>query len=245
MGVRSLGACRATRTKTGGGGLTRAHSYFEVFIFLAGEFGTVALAANSIAYSFIPVCFTIPLGIQVGLTSRVGDLLARGQHQAAGALMRAVFTFALGLALATGITVFFARDALIGVYTNNPRVAETARLIWPLLAGFVVLDATFGCQSGIMRAISQQAYFSGLVFGSLFVLGLPSVALLGFAFRLGLVGLWMAFPFPYVVLNVLLWRRWRAFDLASFARDVVDRESRVAVAARQSSPSPAWITSDH
>ena len=201
--------------------------YFELFIFAAGELGTIALAANSIAYSLIPICFTVPLGLQVGLTTRVGHLMAQGQPARARELVVVVMSVALAMAVFVASLVFWQRNNIILSYSDNVKVAETAKSIWTPLSLFLVLDAIFGCQSGIMRSLSLQAYFSGVVFVSLFLLGLPIVLVFGFALKWGIVGLWIGFPAPYILLNLLLWRKWRSYDFEVQSKEVMARESRI------------------
>ncbi len=41
--------------------------FWEYSAFMAGQNGTVALAAHSICYSVIPLAFMLPLGCSIGL----------------------------------------------------------------------------------------------------------------------------------------------------------------------------------
>ena len=62
--------------------------FFEFFIFLSGTLGPKPLAANSIAYVLIPMCYTIPSGLSIATTTKVGFLMARGKVARAKELRR-------------------------------------------------------------------------------------------------------------------------------------------------------------
>ena len=57
--------------------------FWEASAFMAGRLGTIPLAAHSVAYNVVPMCFMIPLGFSFGCTTRVGTLLGNGQPSVA------------------------------------------------------------------------------------------------------------------------------------------------------------------
>ena len=107
--------------------------FFEFFIFLSGTLGPKELAANSVAYTLIPISYTIPSGLSIATTARVGALLAQGRVKSAKALTRAVGIVTLCLATLISTTVFLARDPIIGAFSSEEDVQELARSVWVYL----------------------------------------------------------------------------------------------------------------
>jgi MATE family multidrug resistance protein len=62
--------------------LTNVPSIHSSCSFIAGSFGVVALCAHTIAYNLIPLLFMLPLGISIGLTVRIGTVIAYDAQRA-------------------------------------------------------------------------------------------------------------------------------------------------------------------
>jgi MATE family multidrug resistance protein len=112
--------------------------FFEFFIFLSGTLGPTELAANSVAYTLIPISFTIPSGLSIATTARVGALLAQGRVKSAKALTRAVGMVTIALASIVFVTTFFGREVIIGAFSSDRAVQELARSIWLYLCSLLV-----------------------------------------------------------------------------------------------------------
>ena len=203
--------------------------FFEFFVFLSGEISAAALAANSICYNLIPICFTIPSGLSIGICARVGALLAQGRVKSARSLSDRILIVACVLGVAVAIIVGGFRDLIISGFSSDEEVNALARKIWPLLCFFLFLDSVFGGQSGVLRALAMQFYFSVMVFVCLFIIGLPGIAALAFSWgaNLGLTGLWWGMPFAYVLLNLVMFVAHRRKDWQAYSAYIVDREAKV------------------
>jgi len=66
--------------KLGAGGILTMSEwvFWEVVCFTAGRFGVIQLATHTVAYNLVPLCYMIPLGISIGVSVRIGHLLAEG-----------------------------------------------------------------------------------------------------------------------------------------------------------------------
>jgi MATE family multidrug resistance protein len=205
--------------------------FFEAFVFISGELGETALAANSILYTLIPMCYTVPSGLSIATTTRVGALLAQGKVRGAKQLTRNVAIVTICLGCTSAIVIWLLREPLIYTFAVDPNVQDLARSIWPRLCLFLLLDALFGVQCGLLRALGMQVIYAGIVFVCLFVIGLPIIASLAFPWgsKMGLAGMWIGMPIAYVVLNLCLlcasfWRNWKKYSDA-----VVERERLIRI----------------
>lgn len=205
--------------------------FFEAFIALSGLLGQHELAASSIAYNLIPIMFTVPSGVAIATTARIGALLAQGNVPKAKTLAKAVFALTL-CCTATVITLVYAfEDRIISLFstTNDLEVRALAHSVWPMVCGFLILDCTFGIQSGLLRALGLQLEFSCIVLVMLFLVGLPLTIVLAFPFGvgLGIVGMWIALPISYVLLNSTLFVAHYRRDWYEYSREVIARESEL------------------
>lgn len=202
--------------------------FFEAFIAMSGLLGRNELAASAITYNLIPLMFTVPSGVSIATTARVGALLAQGKVVRAQKLARAVFllTFCVTVTIAgcvllleRPITSLFSKD-------SDVEVRALTHSVWPLVCGFLLLDSLFGMQSGLLRALGLQLAFSLIVLVCLFGLGLPLIWAMTFPLELGFVGMWIALPISYVVLNLCLLAAHCCRDWQAYSDQVVAREAK-------------------
>mmetsp|Transcript_47075 Transcript_47075/g.142560 ORF Transcript_47075/g.142560 Transcript_47075/m.142560 type:complete len:396 (-) Transcript_47075:511-1698(-) len=99
--------------------------FWEFLCFVAGKFGVVSLSVHTIAYQLVPLLFMLPLGISIGLSVRLGSILAldvlRAKKLVAGCLM-----FCTVLAAATASAVYFSRQAIVSVFTSEVEVIQVS-----------------------------------------------------------------------------------------------------------------------
>ena len=222
--------------------------FFEFFIFLSGTLGETALAASSAAYTLIPMAYTIPSGLSIATTARVGALLAQGRVKAAKQLTRAVALVTVALGTISAVLIFALREPILSAFLTEPEAKDLARSIWFYLSVFILLDATFGVQCGLLRALGLQVLYAAIVFVCLFLIGLPVISALAFPWGAGqgLVGMYRGLPLAYVLLNACLFlahslRNWR-----KVSDDIIERErlARIAMEAVAGGPGGMEFVND-
>mmetsp|Transcript_36266 Transcript_36266/g.79339 ORF Transcript_36266/g.79339 Transcript_36266/m.79339 type:complete len:546 (+) Transcript_36266:79-1716(+) len=177
--------------------------YWEIICFTAGKFGIVAFCAHTIAYQLIPTLFMIPLGTSVGLSVRIGNVLA---HDVDRAKRIAAWTmgFATLLAALQSLLVHFLQDWIIRLFTTDEDVIEACDEIWPMVSMYVFILNIFGINSGIIRALGLQLRMALVIFVVLWCCTLPTVYYL--AVRRGgeLAAMWTINCIAYSTMNVVL-----------------------------------------
>jgi MATE family multidrug resistance protein len=131
-------------------GLTNVPSIHSSCSFIAGSFGVVALCAHTIAYNLIPLLFMLPLGISIGLTVRIGTVIAYDAEKAklmAGWTM--LLTAALGAVIACSLHFF--QLPIISLFTKDDQVILECQAIWPKVSYYVFLLYIFGINGAILR----------------------------------------------------------------------------------------------
>jgi Na+-driven multidrug efflux pump len=157
--------------------------FWECTCFMAGELGTATLAAHTVVYTLVPLLFMTPLGLSIGISARVGQLLAEGNVEGAKMVNRAATLIGVATVTTQAIVFFAASDAIIGAFTQDEAVACKCRRIWPLACSYIIFDGTFGVQMGTMRALGLQCRMTVAVTSSLWLIGLPTMYVIRWAER--------------------------------------------------------------
>lgn len=195
--------------------------YWEAIAFIAGQCGSVELAAHAIAYNVLPMGFMVPFGMSLGLTTRVGTLLGAGEKQMAKVVAKWAIILGWVLEGTIGLIVFVNQDYIISSFTEDPEVVLIASKIWPLLSVFLLVDGTFGLLRGILLALGQQFKMSVATIVVLWCIGLPVTIHYVFEMEGGIDGLWHIMPLTYFSFDVLL------AAVVFFSPWVADRKSVV------------------
>ncbi|KIM90270.1 hypothetical protein PILCRDRAFT_94817 [Piloderma croceum F 1598] len=166
---------------------------FEIVALAAGRLGELPLAAQSVIMTTDQILNTIPFGIGVAASTRVGNLL--GLQSAVGA-KRASHASAL-LSVIVGaivmITLMAFKDVFGYIFSKEVDVVRLVSKVMPLVASFQIADGLVGSCGGVLRGQGRQHL--GAIFNlvAYYVLALPVGIGLAFHSRthLGLQGLWI------------------------------------------------------
>ncbi|KAH9925380.1 MATE efflux family protein [Epithele typhae] len=166
---------------------------FEVVALAAGRLGPLPLAAQSVIMTTDQIINTIPFGIGVAASARVGNLIGA---RAAEAAKRASHASALLSVVvgATVMTVLIATKDVFGyLYSDDDEVVNLVSQVMPLVASFQIADGLAGSCGGVLRGQGRQHLGALFNLVAYYVLALPLGITLAFHPRthLGLQGLWI------------------------------------------------------
>lgn len=148
--------------------------YWEIICFTAGRMGIVQFCAHTIAYNLIPTLFMIPLGTSVGLTVRLGNVLAHDVEKAKR-IAKATMGASAVLAALIALLVYTLEQWIVSLFTTDVEVAQECSRIWPLLSVYIFILNIFGINSGIIRALGLQLKMAMTIFILLWCCALPTV----------------------------------------------------------------------
>lgn len=166
---------------------------FEIVALAAGRLGELPLAAQSVIMTTDQILNTIPFGIGVAASTRVGNLL--GLQSAVGA-KRAAHASAL-LSVIVGAIVMIimmaSKDVFGYIFSDDVDVVKLVSKVMPLVASFQVADGLVGSCGGVLRGQGRQHLGALFNLVAYYVLALPVGITLAFHSRvhLGLQGLWI------------------------------------------------------
>ncbi|KAI0923316.1 hypothetical protein AcV5_007385 [Taiwanofungus camphoratus] len=166
---------------------------FEIVALAAGRLGSLSLAAQSVIMTTDQILNTIPFGIGVAASTRVGNLI--GARDAVAAKQASHASAFLSVVVGSIVmTVMMATKNVFGyIFSDDKAVVVLVSKVMPLVASFQIADGLAGSCGGVLRGQGRQHL--GAVFNLIayYVLALPMGITLAFHPRthLGLQGLWI------------------------------------------------------
>jgi MATE family multidrug resistance protein len=194
---------------------------FEIVALAAGKLGTIPLAAQSVIMTTDQVMNTIPFGVGVATSSRVGNLLgarnARGAARSANTA--AVLSMMLGavvLAVLMGV-----KDVYAKIFNDDMRVVRLTAEVMPYVALFQIADGLNGSCGGALRGMGRQHVGATVNLVAYYCGALPFGIYLAFN-GWGLEGLWIGqcialYLVGFAEWAIVAWSNWgqqvqKAFD---------------------------------
>lgn len=163
---------------------------FEIVALAAGRLGTIPLAAQSVIMTADQVMNTIPFGVGVAASARVGNLL--GARNAKGAA-RAANTAAWLSMILGGVVLailFGTRNNFAKIFNDDPDVVQLTAHVLPFVALFQIADGLNGSCGGSLRGMGRQHVGAVVNIVSYYCCALPLGIYLAFH-GWGLQGLWV------------------------------------------------------
>ncbi|KAK5081878.1 ethionine resistance protein [Exophiala xenobiotica] len=177
---------------------------FEIVALAAGRLGEVDLASQSVIMTADQVMNTIPFGIGVAASSRVGNMLglrnAKGAARAANtAAWLSMFMGGLVLAVLLGTRNVFAK-----IFNDDEAVVKLTAEVLPYVALFQIADGLNGSCGGALRGMGRQHIGAIVNVVSYYCIALPLGIWLAFhGWRLQ--GLWLGQCIALYLVGILEW----------------------------------------
>lgn len=177
---------------------------FEIITFIASQFGTNVLAAQSIISTTCVLLYQIPFAISIASSTRIAWFIgAASKKSAIIATNTAIFVaIIVGMVLFTFLIIF--RKFLASLYTSDEEVIKLAAKV--LIIGSInqVNDNIACICSGVLRGQGRQKIGGILNLFSYYCIALPIAFVLSFHYNLQLIGLWLGMFIALFTLTVLV-----------------------------------------
>lgn len=177
---------------------------FEIVALAAGRLGEVDLASQSVIMTADQVMNTIPFGIGVAASARVGNMLglrnAKGAARSANcAALLSMLMGGLVLAILMGTKDHFAK-----LFNNDEKVVHLTARVLPYVALFQIADGLNGSCGGSLRGMGRQHIGAIVNIVSYYCIALPLGIWLAFhGWRLA--GLWLGQCIALYLVGFLEW----------------------------------------
>lgn len=178
---------------------------FEIVALAAGRLGTLPLAAQSVIMTADQIINTIPFGLGVAESARLGNLLGAEDARAArrSAHAAAVLSVLFGAVILT--VLMAARESVGALFNDDPRVVRLVAHVIPYVALFQIADGLNGSCGGALRGMGRQWVGALVNCVSYYGGALPGGIYLAFNGGWGLAGLWMGQLVALSLVGILEW----------------------------------------
>jgi len=205
---------------------------FEIVALAAGRLGTIPLAAQSVIMTSDQVMNTIPFGVGVATSARVGNML--GARNAKGAARSANTAAILSMVLGTLVLAILmaVRNSFAKIFNDDVEVVKLTAQVLPYVALFQIADGLNGSCGGALRGMGRQHIGAAVNIVSYYCGALPLGIWLAFN-GWGLSGLWVGQCIALYLVGIaewiiVAWSNWNKQVQNAFDR--MDTGERVEVA---------------
>ncbi|KKA29772.1 hypothetical protein TD95_004912 [Thielaviopsis punctulata] len=204
----------------------------EIVALSASKLGAIPLAAQSVIMTANQVINTIPFGIGVVVSARVGNQL--GAKDACGAKREAHTAAALSIAVGTAVMLALAgtRHVFGRLFDRDEQVVVLVAQAMPLVALFQIADGLNGSCGGVLRGMGRQWVGATINIFSYYGISLPIGIHLAFH-GYGLVGLWIGQCIALYLMGVL---KWIIVSLSNWEKQVHKARKRLEAGGITSQP---------
>lgn len=182
---------------------------FQIATLMAGRFGVEALAGHQIVLNMASFTFMIPLGIAIGASTRIGNLIGAGLGEQVQRAAWVAFGLGAGVMGACGLAMIALREQLPRLYSDDAEVVAVGAFLLPIAAAFQVFDGTQVVGCGILRGMGRTRAPALVTLFGYYAIALPVAGWLGFTRGHGLAGIWWGLSLGLVVVSaaLLVWVR--------------------------------------
>ncbi|KAJ3111959.1 hypothetical protein HK100_002497 [Physocladia obscura] len=165
---------------------------FEIVALAAGLLGRVPLAAQSVIMTTDQVINTLPFGISIATSNRIGNLLGLAlpaKRPRMSALASAGVASGVGGVLM--VAMWLSREKFGYLFSDEKEVIELVSEVMPWVAMFQVADGLAASCGGSLRGMGRQHVGAAVNVFAYYVIALPLGFLFAFRMGFGLEGLWI------------------------------------------------------
>lgn len=170
---------------------------------MAGWLGAVELAAYQVLIALGTLGFTLYYSFGASLSIRVAHFLGQSDVAQAAVACRVGRNVLLGNATFSSLVFLIGGTGLISLFTPDTSVVSTAVALIPALMLYQYADAMQVCYANALRATGHVMPMTRIALASYLGVGIPAAYLLGFVFRLRLMGIYLSFTLCLFVAAVL------------------------------------------
>ena len=184
---------------------------FGASTLIAGTLGVTATVAHAVTINLASLTYMLPLGVALGATTRVGNLIGEGRFERAQTSARTALILGAATMAMLGALLYAGRFLLPRVFTDDADAILLAAGILPIAAAFQVFDGLQVVGSGVLRGMGKTTAPAAFNLFAWWVIALPTGAWLVFRRGGTLQHLWWALVLGLGVVSILvvLWVRYR------------------------------------
>ena len=191
---------------------------FTLSCVMVGWLGTIPLASHQVMMTISQLFYLVLSGMASAMAIRVSHFVGQKDYQAVRRNAYDGWRLALLFSTLMGIPVFLFRHQIGGLFTDNVEVQQNVAVLIILMMVYQFGDGLQYTFANALRGIACVKPMVTYAFIAYFIISLPMGYTLGFPCGLGILGIWIAFPFGLTAAGYLYWHR--------FVKEVKKMEAR-------------------
>lgn len=175
---------------------------FEIMTLMASHLGTINLAAQLIGATLASLTYQVPFAVGIAASTRIANFLGAGLAKNAHKTTQVALAFGAIVALLNFGVVYYGKDFIARLFTNDRRVIKTLhKVIW-LIALMQVVDGMNAVLAGCLRGQGQTKIGGVVNLLAYYVVGLPLSMWLTFysPWKGTLADIWAGFVVALVII---------------------------------------------
>lgn len=179
---------------------------FTLSCVMVGWLGTVSLAAHQIMITSSQLFYLVLSGMASAMSIRVSHFVGQKDFKAVRQNAYDGFRLNLMFSLVMGLPILLFRHHMGALFTDNAEVQTIVSVLIIMMMAYQFGDGLQYTFANALRGIACVKPMVTYAFIAYFVISLPIGYTLGFPCGMGIMGIWIAFPFGLTT-AVLFWRR--------------------------------------
>ncbi len=182
---------------------------FVIALFMAGKFGKEQIDAHGIAITLASFTYMFASGMSSASTIRVSNFMAAKNYTEIRRAGNIAVLLVLGcMTFFALIFMIFSRE-LPGFFTKDEGIIDLASSLLLIAAVFQLFDGLQVTSIGMLRGMEDVKFPTVVTLVGYWVLALPLAYVLGFVYKLEVIGIWWALTFSLVFVGLILYWRFR------------------------------------
>ncbi|KAL0080250.1 mate-domain-containing protein [Phycomyces blakesleeanus] len=175
---------------------------FELCALAASYLSTVDLAAQSILLTTISATYTIPFGIAIAASNRVGNSLGEAKAKKARCATIVAMIYAVIFGSLNSAILMATRSWFGYLFTSEDEVVNRVASIIPMCALFQIADGLAGVCGGAIRGLGRQKIAAWINIFAYYIVALPIGLFLTFKAGWNLSGLWAGLSIALFIASI-------------------------------------------
>lgn len=163
---------------------------FEILTVVAGNFGTDALAAQSVIVTLTSILYQVPFPLAIAASTRVANLIGSKLVEAAHTSARVSAIYAAIIGSINMAILFCGRYYLPQFFTDDDEVISLVADVLPICAILQLLEGMASMSHGLLRSIGRQSIGGYTNLGVYYSVALPLSFGAAYGLDWNLQGLW-------------------------------------------------------
>ena len=170
---------------------------------LVASFGTIAITANAVGNSISSTACIPGSAVGLGMITIVGQCIGAGEYDQARHYIKKLMKLAYAVGGATNILAVLFMKQLVGFFSLSPQTAQLAIIICTMHAGTWLLfwPTAFALPNGL-RAAGDVKFTMMVSVAVMWACRIGLSYVFALYFGMGLIGVWLAMIFDWVVRSV-------------------------------------------